>query len=340
MSKLVLEFSDEEVTKFLEEVEHSLFYHTPEYLRMISKILGATFFYIGVKYNNSINSLMPIMKKKSDLGVVYNSLAYYGSNGSVIQKSYSIDEKKILIKKFYKIAKNDGALSATIISNPLDGINTVWNDLKISSTDYRIGQITKLPQKPDALMKLFENPRPRNIRKAIKVGVEVAICHEEAIDFLHKTHLENMSSIGGLAKDKSFFESIPKYIPRNKWRIYVAKHNKKFISALLLFQHNATVEYFTPATIYDYRNFQPSALLIYNAMQVAVSEGFSYWNWGGTWKSQTGVYDFKKKWGAQDMRYEYFTQIFQKSVLRYSKTELMENFNGFYVLNFKDLEEL
>ena len=339
MSNLVLELSDDEVSKFLEDVDYSLFYHTPEYLRMISVLLRATFFYIGIKYNDRINSLMPIMKKKSKLGIVYNSLAYYGSNGSVLQRVRSIDEKKILIAEFYKIAQNDDALSATIISNPFDDDKSIWDGLKIVSSDYRIGQITQLPQKPDDLMELFDSPRPRNIRKAIKEGIEVVVCHEEAIDFLYETHKENMSSIGGLAKDKSFFDAIPKYIPRDKWRIYVAKHNGKSISALLLFKHKLTVEYFTPATTHDYRNFQPSALLIYNAMLAAVSEGFRYWNWGGTWESQTGVYDFKKKWGAQDMRYEYLTQIFQNSVLRCSQAELMDNFNGFYVLNFKHLEE-
>ena len=101
-----------------------------------------------------------------------------------------------------------------------------------------------------------------------------------------------------------------------------------------------TVEYFCPATEENWRSHQPLSALIHLAMCDAISErGSRTWNWGGTWESQTGVYDFKKKWGAQDMRYEYFTQIFQNSVLKCSQAELMDNFNGFYVLNFKRLEE-
>ena len=45
-----------------------------------------------------------------------------------------------------------------------------------------------------------------------------------------------------------------------------------------------------------------SSLLIFEVMLDAVEKNYEYWNCEGTWESQKGVYDFKKKWGANDMR--------------------------------------
>ena len=103
------------------------------------------------------------------------------------------------------------------------------------------------------------------------------------------------------------------------------------IAALLVFYFNKTVEYFTPATIHEFRNDQPSALIIHEAMKAAAKDGYKYWNWGGTWESQEGVYDFKKRWGASDHRYEYFIQILDDKVKEIPIQDLKVAFPNFYL---------
>ena len=127
-------------------------------------------------------------------------------------------------------------------------------------------------------------------------------------------------------------------ISSDKWKIYCAKYQNNNIAALLLFYNKFTVEYFTPAILKNFRNFQPNALLIYTAMRDAITKGYKYWNWGGTWKNQKGVYNFKKKWGAKDMIYHYHTKVFQESTYNLQKEELQRYFNGFYVINFENLK--
>ena len=42
-------------------------------------------------------------------------------------------------------------------------------------------------------------------------------------------------------------------------------------------------------------------------MLYAHKKGLKHWNWGGTWETQEGVMAFKRKWGAIDKKYFYYT---------------------------------
>ena len=77
----------------------------------------------------------------------------------------------------------------------------------------------------------------------------------------------------------------------------IAEYENKVIAALLVFLYNQPAEYYTPVILNEYRPLQPMSGLIYQAMQEAITCGMKWWNWGGTWKSQDGVYRFKKSWG-------------------------------------------
>ena len=215
--------------------------------------------------------------------------------------------------------------------------------MKYTFNDYRIGQITRLPDntenKKEELIKVFSNPRPRNIKKALKSGVTVRFSNDsEDMKFLFNVHKQNIESIGGKAKEYSFFEDVENLMSTDEYKILIAELDGIKIGALLLFYFNKTIEYFTPATIYEYRNVQPSSLLIYEGMMNGIDLGYSNWNWGGTWETQTGVYDFKKKWGAVDCNYEYYTMIYDTTLLKLSEEELNSEYSNVFVLPFKELQ--
>ena len=100
------------------------------------------------------------------------------------------------------------------------------------------------------------------------------------------------------------------------------------------FYFNKTVEYFTPADFIRHRRTQALALVIYEAMKDAMKKGYKNWNWGGTWLSQDGVYDFKKRWGTTEHPYFYYTQIFNQGNYFSKKSFLTSDYRGLYVVPF------
>ena len=94
------------------------------------------------------------------------------------------------------------------------------------------------------------------------------------------------------------------------------------VAALLLFFYNRIVEYYTPVVRKEYRNSQALSATIFRAMCDASNQRYSWWNWGGTWLSQDGVYRFKSRWGTKDLPYRYFTSVHNPAVLKSTPAEL------------------
>jgi lipid II:glycine glycyltransferase (peptidoglycan interpeptide bridge formation enzyme) len=125
---------------------------------------------------------------------------------------------------------------------------------------------------------------------------------------------------------------------QDQWLILEATLEGKRIASLLLLFSNEATEYFTPAILPEFRHLQALSLLIFEGMNFAISKEILIWNWGGTWKSQKGVYDFKRKWGAEESTYNYFCAILDESILDRSREEISEAYPHFYVVPFDALE--
>lgn len=331
-----------EYLEYLKKNPNSLFYSCPSFIKIISENLSSTPVWLIARKNGNISGVLPFIKKDGPLGPVFNSMAYYGSNGGVIQHNMDEESKKTLIQSFYKLAESEDACSATIITNPLEKDWKFYDKYTVYDfLDERIGQITHFSslKNTDDLINFFDDPRPRNIRRAIKEGVEIERTQsKEAIDFLFTTHVREMEAKGGLAKERNFFDLFPKYLDDDSWAIYMAKLDGEPIAALLLFYFNETVEYFTPVIVYELRKTQASSLVIYEAMIDAMNLGYKNWNWGGTWLSQKGVYDFKKKWNANEYPYFYYVRVFNDKLKKKTPEYLLSNYPGFYLIPYSGLE--
>jgi hypothetical protein len=299
----------------------------------------------------AIGGLPVFMKSNSKLGNVLNSLPFYGSNGGPIVASDAVDiqaVKDALVHGFLSLAAGESAVAATIVANPLE-TDTTCGQAKPGYTfrSERIGQVTVLPDLPmddfgvrQMLMKSFHGKTRNAIRKAQSTGVVISHSgSREALRALAEMHSQNMEAVGGTVKPWEVFAGIQEAFEYDRdYRVYVAERTGSTIGALLVFFFNRTAEYFTPATLDGQRVYQPMSLLVFEAMQEAVRRGCRYWNWGGTWRTQRGVYEFKRKWGAYEKPYSYHTWLFDESLLKKSKETLLEQYPYYFVVPFEELK--
>jgi len=175
------------------------------------------------------------------------------------------------------------------------------------------------------------------VRKALKQGFQLVISDEEwAWQFLHKTHTENLRSIGGIPKPWEHFAAIRQNIPWEWRNIFVALLDGKPVAALLMLYFNQTAEYVTPVIMQEHRSSQPLSFLIWHAMLHATANGFRWWNWGGTWDSQKSLHHFKAGWGAEDYPYSYFISLKPASLvlMKSDLNDLRSAFPYYYLLPF------
>ena len=325
-----------EYTDFVANHGKGLFYYQLKYRDILKKILSCNDEYYILIDSGKVRAVLPIVTKDGQYGKVYNSLAYYGSNGSILAES--TEYYNILLDKYNEIIES--SVISTYIENPL------FIQEKKPNHDYtseRVCQISELNlhQSMDDISKLFTSNKRNDIRKAIKNDITVEIDNSEtAKAFLLVTHTDNIKSVGGVPKNEEFFDFLyNSYIENKDYNIFIAKKGSRNIAGLLVLYSNNATEYYTPVILSEYREFQPLALVIYNAMKISVERKYKYWNWGGNGIALNSVYNFKKRWGAKDYVYKYFIKLNNKILLNLSMESISKEYEGFFTVPFDLLKQ-
>ncbi len=321
-------------------------YCSLKYRLLLKRFLGAEDYYLVAKRRGEVVGVLPsFLSGYGPYGRILNSLPFYGSYGGVIVGHGDDEAAVALLSEWRGLAEQPTVAASTIVSSPFDKDTRRYEEHTThTDREARLGQVTRLvPADASdigaALMARY-HPKTRNmVRKASKMGI--TINHDEsdgAIEFLIATHHENMKSIGGLAKPARFFSEVRRVFEYGRdYRVYTATIDARPIAAMLCFYCNATVEYFPPVVLAEWRSQQPLSLIIHEAMRDASREGFEYWNWGGTWLTQDGVYHFKKRWGSEDLPYYYYTTLRNQELLHANRETLLDGYPFFYVLPFSRL---
>jgi hypothetical protein len=318
---------EEEYARFVRSQPDGLLSHSLPYRDLLLEHLGCRAEYLIALEGGEIRGVLPIMWADHDGDSVANSLPYYGSHGSVL--GASAPARDALLAAWAERATDPRTAAATLVSNPFspERIPEPPHDL----TDQRINQATALPAET------VEPSAHRNARKALRLGTEVTR-EADAMDDLFRIHQANMADLGGRAKRSDFFEGVRRHFrPGDDYDVYVARLDGEVTAALLLFWFGEVAEYFTPVVEHDHRSNQPLAAILAQALEDAGGRGIRWFNWGGTWDSQDGVYRFKHKWGARDVRYHYFVKVNDRALLDHSARDLRDRFGDFYVVPFSAL---
>lgn len=322
---------------FLLARPETLLYQSWRYQQLLQVLLGCRQQgMLALNDSGDVLAALPLMAMDGPLGTVVNSLPFYGSNGGLIGDDLAA--RAALVAAYNQMARAPGMAATTVVENPLapGGDNGLVHQL----IDERVGQLTPLPpagSEEAALMESFHYKTRNMIRKAEKLGVDVVV-DNEALPFLVSIHEENMREIGGLAKSRRFFDALPRHFRSGQdYRLYLARLAGEPVAAVLVFFYNRTAEYYTPVVRKEHRESQALSAAIFRAMSDAAAQGYAWWNWGGTWLSQDGVYRFKSRWGTKDLPYRYFTHVQNPAVLNASRAELLSAYPSFFTVPFSAL---
>ncbi len=347
--------TQDEYHNFLLNDERNSFFSTIEYRNLIACETDSEPYYFTYTRNDILLGVLPsFLRRNDEYGNVLNSLPYYGYYGGVIlDPALSQDKKSVIFEKIFQkyieFCQENNVISSNLIENPMKQNKHLYEKhYNPDMYDERISQITTFPNVSeqadeqdieDQLMQMFEPMRRRNIRKARKEGVDFFVSRDrEDLIALAKLHQQHMNAIDGNEKSIAFFESIPDLVSEDHFKVYLATFDGKKIAGLLNFYFNKTVEYYTPAYDMEFKSKQAPTLLVFEAMKDAIQDGYQRWNWGGTHKEQTGLYNYKKRWGTEDNIYHYFIKTFQgiDQIKDLNPEEIRNNFPDFYVIPFHD----
>lgn len=291
----------------------SLIYATPMFHRFLTRAVGGECHYLLARSGGQLKGVLPFFRRDVEgIGCLLNSLPWYGTHGACV--GIERDDRatrEALLTTFAAYVRKLRPLSTTLILTPEESacVDDYLGIFEHAVTDTRVGQWTPLPAGGDqaalshTLLQKTRNLANKSLRQGFRE--EVGDESDEAWQFLSDVHAENLHALGGKAKPRAHFEALRAEIPCPHRRLTVAWLGDQPVAALLLLAYNGTVEYLTPVIRAEYRSRQPLSFLIWGGMTWAMTKGFTWWNWGGTWSTQTSLRHFKAGWGAVDRPYTY-----------------------------------
>jgi lipid II:glycine glycyltransferase (peptidoglycan interpeptide bridge formation enzyme) len=142
-----------------------------------------------------------------------------------------------------------------------------------------------LPKGPEALFKQFHASRRKNIRYAIKNGVEVSQAKTvEDVETFYQIHLRwrqtERKTISTSQIPWEVFER--RFQHPDNFRFFLARHSGKVIAAITLrFCPGGLVEFSDHNSLDEYLHLKPNDLLQWKCIEWACGEGFRSCSLGG-----------------------------------------------------------
>jgi len=317
-----------------------LIYSTLEYWQFLNSILGSDLEILTATNKSGKTICLPLLSVEGPFGRVANSLPFYGGHGL---PAVNVDDQALRSQLLAQVEDRIslGAYqSVTVIENPFSPLaeREVESLAYLEEVESRISQMTIWSStasfKSDDLLLSFHQKTRNAVRKGLSNLQEVFLSDDPSvIEFLVREHQESISRLGGLSKTQNQIEALHRMLDQNT-RIYVATTKKGSVGAALLTLENRNItEYFIPVVRHELRESQLLSALIFKVMCMSFEEGRTIWNWGGTWKNQSGVYRFKSRFGSSDRNYRYFGWSTEK-LSSQSSHDLVANYPYWYVRKF------
>jgi hypothetical protein len=326
--------------------ERPLVYGSGRYIRFLLKALPNVRFVCPViREGTAIIAAIPLVIQEAQDGrTVVNSLPFFGSHGGPCWIDGAQDSAELqaqLLRASNSVADQCGAISMTVVENPFQLLDeSVAYQQGFVVVDDRIGQVTSLPDSSTdveaSLFALYHVKTRNAVRKGQKLNQTFDRRTDQiAIDWVQAVHEKSIREMGGVPKSRSTFDHLlSEFSMGSHARLYIGSCDDRMTSGLLILMFDDVIEYFTPVVDAAYKDQQALSALIHHAMIESSRDGYRLWNWGGTWRSQSGVHRFKHRFGARDLPYRYFHRVLDKSSIEEPPSTFRELFPHSYVFKY------
>jgi len=297
----IVEVSNENKKEWDEYVlnhPESTFYHQFGWRCVIEETYGHKPLYLKAVENGEIVGLFPLFLMKSLLFGKRLISVPFGSYGGPLADNKKIYDK--LIKKGQETAEKANVKFLEIRSNPNKKNDVVDNLDELS--DHFVTFVMNLSLEKDTIWKGMNKKRRNAIRNAMKNELDIEI-NKGSIHTFYDIYSKNIKRLGTPVHSKHFFLNIQKYLS-DGCVIFNVKKGKTIVASAFLLLFKDTVTSGWAGALAEYYKDNPNDFMYWKIIEHFQEEGFEKFDFGRA-TINSGVYDFKKKWRAQEIKLNY-----------------------------------
>jgi lipid II:glycine glycyltransferase (peptidoglycan interpeptide bridge formation enzyme) len=177
--------------------------------------------------------------------------------------------------------------------------------------------VVNLEEGVQKLWESIDHNKRRNIKKAVREGVEVVQSHShEDLETFYSLHEASAKRDGFSAHPRSWFEAAWKTYKPESSRVFLAYWKGKSVSGVYVVTHGKTVYALRAGSLTEGLEARPNELMHWKIMEWACENGYSKYNMGMVDEppptkesSKWGIWRWKREWNGSLERIEIFDKI-------------------------------
>ncbi len=285
--------------------EKTSFFHTAAWAKVLVESYKYRPFYFTDISEGYISTLFPVMEVRSSLtGKRGVSLPF-----SDYCEPVTADEQIYMgsLEQVKAFGKKQGWRYLD-----MRGGKKFLGDITPSLTHY--SHMLPLKDDIDETYSTFKSSTKRNIKKAIKEGVSIRISNSpESIKAFFKLNCMTRKRHGLPPQPWRFFKKIyENIIIIKKGTIVIAEYKGQIIAGAVFFHFGKSALYKYGASDMACSHLRPNNLVMWEAIKWHIKNNFSTFDFGITETSNEGLLQFKRGWGVQGKKINYYKYDFKE----------------------------
>ena len=277
---------------------------------------------------------------KSSIGNFLISMPYigYGCCFDVVNKKYLGK----LFSELEKFALENDCLTMSICTHPLASLPfNAYKEVFDYSFSYKnFCQISELDMHP--LLKLKHHRRMAFNNEISKIGKESEYFidtkpSEDTFEEWLEVYNARFRELKGHPLSYWFYNNYYKESRINdKIDFWVLRSESTVLGGAFFSIGKYIVDYGTSAFISEYRTLYPTTYLLNSYFEKMIEQGILYFNWQSSPSKGSGVYNYKRRWGAKEYEHYYFSKnlVDISEIISIPLSKIKRELAGCYVLPY------
>ena len=290
------------------------FFHSSNWARVLSEAYQYTPLYFSIIRDNSLPAVIPIMEISSIIT---------GKRGVSLPFTDSCDP----------IAPDVSVLEDLLGQIIEHGRSAGWKSIELRTesalpseytpSSYYFGHVLDISRNEEELFLQLRDSTRRNIKKALKEGVEVVFINTlEAVKEFYRLNCITRRDHGLPPQPYLFFKKVHEHVlSKDVGHIVLASYKGRNIAGAVFFHFNNRAVYKYGASDKRFLDSRANNLIMWEAIRWYRNKGYANFSFGRTEPENEGLLQFKRGWGAKEYpiyyyKYDIHQSAFVKEALK------------------------
>ncbi len=329
------------VLAFFDQLEYVPAQHDPRWAYVFSRLKGEDFYVAVASEDGKILGTANYTVFRGPLGAIAHANPFMGYGGCSCVPDREGEVIPALMRSIAEHAKSVGCVTMSVAIPPFHERVTALYVLTLEpeycfSNFFQYNDLDRHPL--DCLNSKARHRIVNRLQRAVSLGVTVRLAETVAeVETWLDIYKDRYAEIGVRPLPRQFLmESWKSFAPLGKAELFLAYQQAELLGGGLFVRGRGIVDYFSCAYNEAGMELNANVPVVDAAVKYYMDLGIKWLNWQSSPSRESGVYEFKKRWGAVEGEYLILTKVLSdpQVLTRRPLAEIRDAYSHHFVLPY------